>query len=508
MPSLLTMKPSGYTATSRFELIPAIGGFPRRRQRAQPTFGSKTAKMIAGLAILLCLGGAGRAFGADWVVIPAENLREWSDPGKWWRIENGVFVAESEGGNNLPKFHFLEWSGSTGRDFELSLEYRIKADAPQDAGIYFRVERQRQNNSGRIAGLQAELDTAYLYSDKEVGKPSYSSRNSKAFGHIADGKRRYMFRRNRSSTVQPNGKITSKPLPSAFDPRKVFREPPAWNHCLIRAVGDEVQLFLNGVPANEIRDRDPRRRSNGDGIVLQYRPNNAYRFEVRDLKFREIKNAVAPGPERSAGSTIEDSVRLAVAGKPADAALIQERIFATDPASMDTMGGLGLAILYAATGDKEKHRRVCEKLFHKYAKPNNPAESERPAKAYVLFPGADDPQLLRAADEASKRGLKAARGPVRTWYELSRGIVDYRMGDFSAAARMLGRPSAAKHAGQRSLGLAYGAMVAFRLEDLEKANRLLADAERAMKQAESTGLNWQDVVAARVAIAEAKKLIR
>lgn len=465
-------------------------------------------RAIVGLSVLMALGGNCRLFSAEWSVIKADNLSEWSDPAKWWRTENGVIIAESKGGKDLPQFHFLQWNGSTGKDFELSLEYRIISTSPSDAGIFFRVEKGREKSPMKVTGLQAELDTAYLYADKEVGKPSYSSRNSKAFGHIADSKRRYMFKRGQAYTAQPNGRITSKRLPSAFDPRKVFREPPEWNLCRVRAVGDHVQLFLNGALAIDLYDHDPKKRSNGNGIALQYRPSDAYRFEVRDLKFRQIEETAAVEPKPAAGASIEESVRLALAGKLAEAAAMQEGIFSDNPSALDTMGGLGLAGLYAATKDKEKHRRLCEKLFQKYANPKSPAESERPAKAYALFPGADDPQLLEAADKASARGLKAASGPSRVWFELSRGIVQYRLGDYAGAAKSLRKPAGANHPLQKVSGLAYSAMAAFRQNDSAKAHRLLADAEKAIQRGDFTKLNWNDVIAGRVAIDEAKELIR
>jgi hypothetical protein len=218
---------------------------------------------------------------AAWQTIRVDGLTDWSDPGEWWSEEDGVVIAESKGGESLPKTHFLVWNGSLEGDFELQLEYRIVATAPQDAGVYFRTDRSRGiNEHGNLIGYQAELDTAVLY-----GKQKWI-REGKLFGHIHDGKRHRMFKRGNRVAIDPSGDETVTPLPQKFLPAKVFRKPPEWNVCLIRIQGDLIQLYLNGQLANEIVDQDPKLKSTGDALALQFRPPNAYRFEVRNIRHR------------------------------------------------------------------------------------------------------------------------------------------------------------------------------------------------------------------------------
>ncbi|QDU08778.1 DUF1080 domain-containing protein [Gimesia aquarii] len=219
----------------------------------------------------------------NWQSISVDGLDEWSDPGKWWSSEKGVIVAESVGGKSLPKIHHLIWDGKLKDNFEFRLEYRIISSAPQDAGVYFLVDRSRKvNKKGNLAGYQAELDTANLYSTNRW------QREGKLFGHIFDGKRHRMFKRGNRVRIEANGTEKIKPLPQSFQATKVFRKPPEWNNCLVRVKGDMVQLYLNGNLANEIVDRVVAKRPSGDAIALQFRPNGAYRFEVRRLKFRTL----------------------------------------------------------------------------------------------------------------------------------------------------------------------------------------------------------------------------
>ncbi len=229
---------------------------------------------------------------STWQTIPTDSLTEWSDPGDWWKTENGVIVADSKGGKKLPKFHYIVWNGSVKGDFELSLEYRIlNAKKPEDSGVCFRVERPA-GKEPNLRCYQAELDTATQFADTIKNKGSADRiRKGKLFGHIHDGKRTKMIQRSNTLTIKADGteQITPFPASKAFDPAKVYRNPPEWNQCRIRVEGERIQLFLNDVLANELVDQDPKNRANGDGIALQYRPVNSYRFEVRELKCRPLQ---------------------------------------------------------------------------------------------------------------------------------------------------------------------------------------------------------------------------
>lgn len=215
-----------------------------------------------------------------WTDIKVDNLEEWSDPSDWWKEEEGVIFAESQGGKNLPPIHYLFWNGSLKGDFELSLEYRIIATEPQDAGVNFRIEHRDKMNNNNLIGYQAELDTAFLY-----GKMPFI-RQGKLFGNIHDGKRTRMFKRSLKVTIAEDGSEKQTPLPKKFVPRKVFRKPPEWNQCHIVVKGNHIKLYLNDVLANELIDEDVKMKSTGDAIALQFRPNNKHRYEVRNIRYK------------------------------------------------------------------------------------------------------------------------------------------------------------------------------------------------------------------------------
>ena len=663
---------------------------------------SPRAKVVVNLLALTILHSNLQSAPADWTSIKPD-LSEWQAVGDWWRVEDGVFIAESKGGKNLPRISYLQWKGSTGRDFELRAEYRIIAKAPQDAGLYFRVEQPITLDDSSPTGYQAELDTGIMY-----GKQKFV-RDGKLFGHIHDARRRHMFKRSLISTAHPDGRITTKPLSKGFVPGRIFRRTPAWNECRVVMVGERLQLFLNGVLANEIIDRDPKKRSTGDGIALQYRPNGGYRYEVRNLKFRPADNSSftsaaepAPavtkpasltpvvdllpakdfsqftvatsrrwirrdpngvfklengelvvsgkepgllntrrsftnyhfrveyrwdnddpkrdsgvfvntlgpfgkqvslecnllGPDRGVGgelylfgrgkkqlnvggqmkkqgaikpaksfenpvgqwntmdvlsdhghfklsingretvvgkfpfprsgtimlqsnrgairfrnarvtdydAVMADVVRLARSGKLLDAAQGFERMFQEHPLAFNTSRALWLATLYAGEGSREAHERHCRSYFNKFANPKNPAEGSRPAKAYVLLPGANDPELLDLALKASKYSTDAV--PKNAWFTLTRAMIEHRQGNHSAVGNWLRLPLKSKNLNQRTPALAFAAMAQFRLGNTRKAQQYLTQAKTSFASIDPSHRDWNDILGARLALEEAKALIK
>ncbi|MFT5028835.1 MAG: hypothetical protein ACI9VS_001266 [Candidatus Binatia bacterium] len=652
-------------------------------------------------------GNLARGAEKSWTDIKADNLSEWSNPGNWWKTENGAFVAESKGGGALPKIHYLVWNGSIKGDFELTLKYRIHATEPQDAGFCFRVERP-VSDTPNLPGYQAELDTANLYG-KQGGV-----KKGKLFGHIHDGKRGRMYPRSNRVTIQANGKMKSVPLGKPFLPQKVFRKPPAWNDVRIVSVGNHVQLFLNGVLANDLTDDDPKGGSRGDAIGLQFRPNRAYRFEVSELKYRPADRAAlseskpaAPAPtattnpivatpivdllpasdlsnfrvltgprkverdpnqvfsltdgellvsgtepgltvtrrsftnyllkveyrwdtddgKRDSGifvnttgpmnrfvslecnllgpdrglsgelfligggrkqitvngevkkqsaikpqltqsaekpvgewntmevlndqgdfqikvngqeavrgqfptpksgkimfqsnrgairfrnarvvdfnASIAEAVALARNRQWAKSARLLQDFLDKQPVAFESGRGLWLATLYAATGNHEAHEKHCRAFFEKFSDPKSPAEGSRPAKAYVLKPGANDPELLKQALEASRFSTEEV--PNNAWYTLTRGMIEYRLGKHSNVLRWLAKPLKSKHATQRTPALAFAAMTEFKQGKAARARQLLSQAEEAFAGIDPNHPGWNDIIGAKLAIDEAKALIK
>jgi len=164
--------------------------------------------------------------------------------GATYRVEDGCIVGEVGPGPNT----FLR-TERTFDDFELRL--RIMLDEPGNSGIQFR-SHQRESD-GVVYGYQCEIDP----SDRAWSGGVYD-----------EGRRGWLY-----------------PLdgPEHADARAAFNVD-GWNEYRIRAVGQRIQTWVNGVPCADFTDD-----ADSEGfIALQVHSGERGRIRWCDIRIREI----------------------------------------------------------------------------------------------------------------------------------------------------------------------------------------------------------------------------
>ena len=97
------------------------------------------------LPFTLAAQRAGRGIPADATIgfveiFDGKSLNNWDGDPAFWRVENGVIVAESTRDKRLAANTFLIWRGGTTSDFELKVEYRMTPNA--NSGVQFRARHE------------------------------------------------------------------------------------------------------------------------------------------------------------------------------------------------------------------------------------------------------------------------------------------------------------------------------------------------------------------------------
>ena len=141
------------------------------------------------------------------------------DTDQTWRIEKGVLTAGSLK-KAAPRNEFL----STTREFEnfdLQLKFKIRGNQHVNAGVQFRTRRIL--NHHEVSGYQADIG------------PGYD-------GHLYDESRR-----NRMLATPDEAVLKRAQAAAAVD---------GWQTYRIRAVGDSIQLWLNGVQTVNYTEQD------------------------------------------------------------------------------------------------------------------------------------------------------------------------------------------------------------------------------------------------------------
>lgn len=189
----------------------------------------------------------------DWKpIMAAEGLSGWSQKNgtaTFRRSEDVIVGKTADGSPNS----FL-CTDATYQDFELTFE--VMVDAGLNSGVQIRSKSTPEFNNGRVHGPQVEIENApgesgYIYSEG-TGRAWISTDR-----HVND--------------AFQNGQ---------------------WNRYLVRAEGDRIQTWINGVPVANVMDPE----SNHPGFIgLQVHSINKESgpFEVRwrDLRIRELPSS-------------------------------------------------------------------------------------------------------------------------------------------------------------------------------------------------------------------------
>ena len=192
------------------------------------------------------------------------------DTAETWRIESGTIVAGSMD-KPAARNEFL-CTEARYSDFDLTLEFKIVGTEKLNAGVQFRTELIREEHAeGRhaaeqyseVCGYQADIGTGY-------------------HGCLYDESRR------RKVLARPDEKVDEKV--SAGVPRD------GWQRYRIRAVGNRIQLWLNGVPTVDYTETD--KSIPNDGIIaLQIHGNMVGTIAYRNILLQDLSTGSAKSME-------------------------------------------------------------------------------------------------------------------------------------------------------------------------------------------------------------------
>lgn len=168
-----------------------------------------------------------------------KDLDQWVGDQTLWAVENGILVGRSPG---IPRNTFLV-SKREYRDVILTLSVRLKPDTG-NSGIQFRSEVLED---GEVKGYQADIGAGWwgsLY--EEQGR-----------GLLVDA-----YKKKGDKAVQEE----------------------RWNDYVVRAIGDRIQIEINGTVTTDIRDTE---RSQGR-IAFQIHSGGAVEVAFKDVFLKEI----------------------------------------------------------------------------------------------------------------------------------------------------------------------------------------------------------------------------
>ena len=193
------------------------------------------------LCLLACLTAADSTVAAEFVdLFNGTDTQGWSKPFDWGQVhvQDEQLVLSGS-----PKYFLV--TERRFRDFELQLELNVPQGG--NSGVQFRCHFRRN----RLWGYQAEVDT----SDRKWSGGLYE-----------EGRRGWL--------------VPLKDRPAA---QAAFQNGK-WNHYRIRAVGDHIQIWVNGIQTVDHRDAVDREGH----IALQHHGEAGKVYRFRNVRIQEI----------------------------------------------------------------------------------------------------------------------------------------------------------------------------------------------------------------------------
>lgn len=177
-----------------------------------------------------------------------QNLDGWEGDTSLWSVRDGMLVGRSPG---ISQNQFLATEARY-KDFILQLSFRL-VNGEGNSGIQFRSERIPGTE---MRGYQADIGENY-------------------WGCLYDESRRR--------------KVLAAASPRALE----ALNKTGWNHYVLRVMGNQIRLTLNGVLSVDYREPDPEIAAQGGKIAVQIHSGGPMEIQFKDLFIQPLPSPQA-----------------------------------------------------------------------------------------------------------------------------------------------------------------------------------------------------------------------
>ncbi len=243
-------------------------------------------------AALLGRGGAAPAAQDDYAgftsIFDGRTLNGWDGDPMFWRVENGMIIAESTPEKVVTDNTFLIWRGDMLRDFELKLEARFPA-ASGNSGIQVRA-RPLTAATGRSGNLPRPWGIGGYQIDL---LPNGGDGSVIWFGEAGGGR----MSGHAVTRRLPDGQKQIASLGN--DVNDAINPPGEWNSYHIIVKGNVMLAHVNGRLASVLIDENmnPAQGYATEGLLaFQMHVGAPFRLEFRNVYVKDLTNLPAPSP--------------------------------------------------------------------------------------------------------------------------------------------------------------------------------------------------------------------
>ena len=205
-------------------------------------------------------------------IFDGRTLNDWDGDPTFWRVENGVIVAESTRERPVKQNSFLIWRGGAPGDFELSIDYRMTPGA--NSGVQYRSVVLPDIGRWVMKGYQADLDGENRYTGQ-----IYEERG-----------RAFLAMRGSFARIRGAGEAGHTLVGTFGDDTALtaLLKPNDWNTLHIIARGNTIIQLINGRVMSAVIDEDVQGRAMEGLLGLQIHVGQPMRIEFRNIWYKKL----------------------------------------------------------------------------------------------------------------------------------------------------------------------------------------------------------------------------
>ncbi|MEX2673524.1 MAG: sulfatase-like hydrolase/transferase [Phycisphaeraceae bacterium] len=220
------------------------------------------------LLALLLAGPAALAKDNFKPLFDGASLDGWVGDERFWRVEDGVIVADSL--EHQPEQNtFLIWGDGLVDDFELKFRYRIVSEQG-NSGVQIRSRWLKEAGDYVVAGYQPDIAIA-----EHITGMSYEERGR---GPLA--------RRGERTVIAPDGSRETTRFADEGELNEKF-DDRVWTDYHVVARGNTMTIYINGHRISELVDDGPEARRQGI-LAFQLHAGAPMRLEIDDARLKPL----------------------------------------------------------------------------------------------------------------------------------------------------------------------------------------------------------------------------
>lgn len=229
-------------------------------------------KILLCLGVVISLTTLANAQSGFKEIFNGKDLTGWKGLPKLWSVEDGAITGKTSAEDPIKANTFIVWQDGKLADFELELEYRLRAGDEKkpggNSGIQYR-SKLIDADAFVVGGYQADIDYGQRYSGINY--------EEKGRGILAE--------RGQRVTIEPSGEKKVESIGSAEElGSKVKKEE--WNKYRVVAKGNKLSHYINDTLMSETIDNQSEKAAKEGILAFQIHTGPPMIVQFRNIRLK------------------------------------------------------------------------------------------------------------------------------------------------------------------------------------------------------------------------------